>query len=811
MSSAESVRTELRLRCPELAAAIFDDLAPDLIGTPRPRTSSRDINDPIWKLFTLSPAQASIVDLPLMQRLRRVRQLGLAHLVYPGAQHSRLEHSIGTMRAAGVMFARLSRGTRLNQREKEDVEELISVAALLHDCGHTAFSHLGERVLGDVYGPEFRAAQAVLQAHLQDPISLSSSATATGRLRPKPVPAAEIISVLFVLSPSMEALIGQLGLRLSADRACLSIADMIMGRPSDICDKGAEYHHYIKAIISGDIDCDKIDYVARDAYYAGLPISADVDRLLSQLATAKLTRDNCPSDLKVQFGAPSPDMYYLLGIRPAGASALEMFVMTRSYLFERIYTHHKVRAAERAMERLLRQFLQYQKGVRRRSLAWCLRFLVERGGDDAVLDRLSRWDEGDADADENFRRRADRILDRDLPQRALALSLRTLADFQRDVGRLASATFNTWSLAFEDIAQNTLDIEDGIDGLLDPRGDGGIYLDWVASNPVKENPDIWVHDPSSPGTLLRVNRYFDVEQLSNAYRDVKLTGWIFCDRERKADVAAAAAYVLHERYDLLPGPEAFRRAKVPENDHAAALRVLRTRIDDRAKSLVDNLLGTSGPRAIKPPPGAWLSALAALDEAERLPAAGKLSDKVAACGFPRNFYDDFQFALVVLEFLVRHQVTFNRHAIFAHSIPYGNEKRFQGHLRDFLSGDKDFSLICTVEEHTSASGGSVDLVVRSKDRNRRPVIVELKSEKSGHEKQYESHAGQPLQYAEAGYGRVTILYCQYASEASVRPADTLDVRKNDADSPQLAICLGQRAFASVPSAGGATTVPPGAV
>ena len=810
MPTAGSVRAELRSRCPELAAAIFDDLAPDLIGVPRPRGGSRDINDPIWKLFTLSPAQASIVDLPLMQRLRRVRQLGLAHLVYPGAQHSRLEHSIGTMRAAAVMFAKLSRETRLEQRDKEDIEELISVAALLHDCGHTAFSHLGERVLGDVYGKEFHAAQEVLQAHLQDPISFSPSEPTIGRLRPRPLPAAEIISVLFVLSPTMEALIGQLGLRLPADRACLSMAGMIMGRPSDVCGKGTEYHHYIKAIVSGDIDCDKIDYVARDAYYAGLPISADVDRLLSQLATAKLTRDNCPSDLKVQFGAPSPDTYYLLGIRPAGASALEMFVMTRSYLFERIYTHHKVRAAERAMERLLRHFLQYQKEVRGRPLVWCLRFLLERGGDDAVLDRLSRWDEGDAGADENFRRRAHRILDRDLPQRALALSLRTLDDFRRDAGRLASATFNTWSLAFEDIAQNTLNIEDGIDGLLDPKGDDGIYLDWVASNPVKENPDIWVHDPSSPGTLLRVNRYFDVEQLSNAYRDVKLTGWIFCDRERKAQVAAAAAYVLHERYDLLPGAEAFRRAKVPENEYRAAFVALRQRVDDRGKSLIDNLLDRPGQRAIKPPPGTWLSPLGRLDEAERLPAAEMLSGKVAACGFPRGFYDDFQFALVVLEFLVRHQVAFNRHALFADATPRKNEKRFQDHLRDFLSGDKEFSRICTVEEHTSASGGSTDLIVRSKDGNRRPVIVELKSEQTSFGKQYEYHAGQPLQYAEAGYGRVTILYCQYASEASVRPADTLDIRKNDADSAQLTICLGQRAFAKVPSAGGATTVAPGA-
>ena len=720
MPGAEAVRAELRSRCPELAAAVFDDLAPDLIGTRFVRTSSRDINDPIWKLFTLSPAQASIVDLPLMQRLRRVRQLGLAHLVYPGAQHGRLEHSIGTMRAASVMFGKLSRATTLDQRKKDDIEDLISVAALLHDCGHTAFSHLGERVLGDVYGPELDAAQEVLRSHLHDPISFARGEPGGVALRPGRLPAAEIISVLFVLSPTMEAFVGRLGLRYSSDQACLYIAGMIMGRPSDICKDGRQYHHYIKSIVSGDVDCDKIDYVARDAYYAGLPISADVDRLMSQLATAQLTADNCPADLRVEFGDPSPDTYYLLGIRPAGASALEMFVMTRSYLFERIYTHHKVRAAERSMERLLRQFLQYQKEIRGRPLVWCLRFLFERGGDDAILGRLARWDEGDPDADANFRQRALRLLDRDLPQRALALSLRTLDDFQRDAGRLASATFSTWSLAFEGIAQNTLDIEDAIQGLLDQAvAPDGIYLDWVTSNPVKENPDIWVHDPNSIGTLLRVNRYFDVEQLSNAYRDVKLTGWVFCDRERKAEVAAATAYALHDRYDLLPGSEALRRAKVPDNDYRNALMALRGRLpEDRGRGLVDNLLGTSGQRAIRPPRGAFLAALAALDESERLPLAERLADKIAACGLPRSFYDDFQFALVALQFLAQHQTTYNRHSHFAQPEPHKNEKRFQDHLRDFLRGNADFARICEVEEHASAAGGSTDLIVRSREGNR---------------------------------------------------------------------------------------------
>ncbi|MDX7952923.1 HD domain-containing protein [Lichenihabitans sp. Uapishka_5] len=806
MTTAAFIRSALRERCGELASAVFDKLAEDLIGTPGQARSSKDINDPIWKLFTLTPEQVSVVDLPLMQRLRRVRQLGLAHLVYPGAQHSRLEHSIGTMRAATVMFNKLSRNTDLDEKDRERIEQLISLAALMHDCGHTAFSHLGERVLASIFNSEFATAQEILRANLPDPVAFAEAETRTHKALPtKPPAAAEVLSALFVLSPAMSTFMGALGLPYTADEACLFVCGIIMGRPSTLMRRGRAYHHYIKSIVSGDIDCDKIDYVARDAYYAGLPISADVDRLLSQLATARLDRNTELPEIKVRFGDPDPDVYHLLAIRPAGASALEMFVMTRSYLFERIYTHHKVRAAERSLERLLREFLQYQKSVRGRSLEWCLAFILNRGGDDAVLDRLAEWEDENTEAQENFRTRAKRILDRKLPQRAFAISLRTLADYNRQAGRLPSATFIPWSLAFEDIAQNNLEIEDSIQAYLQ-GGKDRIYVDWIGSNPVKENPDIWVHDPSFVGTLLRVNHYFDVEQLSNAYRDVKLTGWVFCDDELKTDVAAATAYTLYEKYDLLPGPEALRRAKISKNSYHEALQALGRRIGSHADAHVANLLDASPQRVLRPPMNSFLPPLVSLDQNERALAATSLAGKFAASGLQRHYYDDFQFALIVLEFLVRHQVAFYRHPMFKDPVPRKNEERFQNHLMDFLRSQADFLQICEVSEHNVAAGGFTDVVVGSKDKNRRPVVVELKSAETDLAEQYENHAGQPLQYAEANYGRVALLYCQFASKASMRPADTLDLRSNVSASNQVTICLGQRAFADVPSAGGATTV-----
>jgi hypothetical protein len=559
--------------------------------------------------------------------------------------------------------------------------------------------------------------------------------------------------------------------------------------------------------VSGDIDCDKIDYVARDAYYAGLPVSADLDRLLSQLSPAALDENTVAHGVDIQFGAPHPDVYYLLAIRPAGTSALEIFVMTRSYLFERIYTHHKVRAAERALERILRRFLTYQQRVQNRDLWWCLNFMLDRGGDDAVLSKIASWSEGDDETNNKFRSWATALLDRQLPQRALAISLRTLDDYAPQRGRLPTAAFLPWSLAYEVLAQRSLDLEDLITKVASLSAGDEIYVDWTVPNPVRENPEIWVKEPSQPNTLLRVNRYFDVEQLSNAYRDVKMTGWVFSTPAVRVRVAAATAFALHKEYDLVPGPEATRRAKVSENSYQAELRNLSVASSDR--EVISNLLNTSGTRALRPPMAMFLPSLGALGFVEDKPVAERLS-KAFSGALPRHYYDDLQFALVVMSFLLQHCVAFNRHGVFADPVPYQNERRFQEHLRDYLRGQAEFTRLCNVVEHAGSSGGETDLIISSLQHGRRPVIVELKSAQRNYEEQYDAHAGQPLQYAEENYGRVTFLYCQYASEAAVRVEDTIQVRQNSTTkSPQMTICIGQWAFAQPPSAGGATTTPIG--
>ncbi|RME13324.1 MAG: HD domain-containing protein, partial [Aquificota bacterium] len=102
----------------------------------------KEFSDPIHQLIKAYDCELKVIDSFPLQRLRFINQLGIAYLVFPSAQHSRFEHSLGTMELAGRIFESLGlRDKRLYQ--------LVRLAGLLHDVGHTPFSHTTEVLLGD--------------------------------------------------------------------------------------------------------------------------------------------------------------------------------------------------------------------------------------------------------------------------------------------------------------------------------------------------------------------------------------------------------------------------------------------------------------------------------------------------------------------------------------------------------------------------------------------------------------------------------------------------------------------------------------
>ncbi len=188
------------------------------------------IRDPLWDNIRLGTAAIAVLDTVPMQRLRYVRQLGHAFLVYPGATHTRFEHALGAYHLTRRALAALQERGELEAVPEAD-RLAARLAALLHDVGHYPFSHTLE--------------EAGFPHHER----------------------------LGVDRLSREPLAGALD-RLGVPRLAEAIGRFITGQSGSP----------LQGLISGSLDLDKIDYLSRDARMCGVPYGAvDVDRLIASL------------------------------------------------------------------------------------------------------------------------------------------------------------------------------------------------------------------------------------------------------------------------------------------------------------------------------------------------------------------------------------------------------------------------------------------------------------------------------------------------------------------------------------------------
>lgn len=191
-----------------------------------------EIRDPIHGFIYREPEERDIVDTALFQRLRKLRQLAMANLVYPGATHTRFDHSLGAFHVAGEIIRRLT--------ESSEVRRLVRYAALLHDVGHGPFSHVGEPILKK-YSLKEKLPDDQHKIH-------------------------ELIGQQIILShPDLDL--------------SKKFRNQIVGLL-----EGTYGHQFLHDIVSGPMDADKQDYLLRDSYFSGVKYGIyDVERLHNTL------------------------------------------------------------------------------------------------------------------------------------------------------------------------------------------------------------------------------------------------------------------------------------------------------------------------------------------------------------------------------------------------------------------------------------------------------------------------------------------------------------------------------------------------
>lgn len=265
------------------------------------------LRDPVHGLVSFEADEFSIVPRLMqaeeVQRLRRIRQLGLSSLAYPGADHTRFSHAIG---AAHVMTRFIGRLRQIHgelpasQRLTDEQARDAVAAAFLHDLGHGPLSHLFEEAVPEGPRHEVWTIRIVLD------------------------PQTEVHRILVAADPELPA----------------RVAELIQGR---------HVLPYLASTVSGTFDVDRCDYLLRDAHFTGVSYgSFDLDWLVRSLRLGHPIQAGRAPFLAVD------------GVK--GLPAIESFVLARLFMFQQVYFHKASRASDWHFSRILSRLRRLLQG-----------------------------------------------------------------------------------------------------------------------------------------------------------------------------------------------------------------------------------------------------------------------------------------------------------------------------------------------------------------------------------------------------------------------------------------------------------------
>jgi len=254
------------------------------------------IRDSVWGDIALYDRELMLIDTPPFQRLRRVQQLGFLSLTFPGAHHTRFEHSLGVLHLTRVVLLRLLHLPSCPDLREEDLSTALA-AALLHDIGHYPYSH---------------AVEELELQHIRRHEDIGKEIITSD-------PVASILTDHWRVDPQRVA-------RLLDKKALVDGPDGLF-----------------QDLLSGALDVDKLDYLPRDAHYCNVPYGVvDTQRLVLSLRV---------------YSDPTQDRLRLV-IDEKGIGALQSLVFAKYLMFFNVYWHKTSRLTTVMFLRALQDALE---------------------------------------------------------------------------------------------------------------------------------------------------------------------------------------------------------------------------------------------------------------------------------------------------------------------------------------------------------------------------------------------------------------------------------------------------------------------
>jgi len=266
------------------------------------QVSEKVINDTIHGSFHVDDVRSQLLKTPEFNKLSHIKQLGLAHLVFPGAHHTRFEHSLGVSHVGGLM----SDSLKLDADEKQ----LVQVAAMLHDVGHGPYSHTLEHILHERGGIDHMSVTEGIITGDHDVLRAGEQSVFSDRDR---VP--DILERHGIEPEQISSLIR------GAD-AMGTERNLFWNEGQDVF---SDDDHTLANVVHGPVDCDQIDYLLRDAHFTGVKHGIIDHRHLIH-------------NLHRHAGN--------IAIDESGLPALEGMLTARALMYSAVYFHRVTRITE---------------------------------------------------------------------------------------------------------------------------------------------------------------------------------------------------------------------------------------------------------------------------------------------------------------------------------------------------------------------------------------------------------------------------------------------------------------------------------
>ena len=288
----------------------------------------KSIKDPVHGYITIPREYCRLfVDTPIFQRLRLIEQTSMRWL-FPGARHDRFIHSLGVYHLAKRIFDALGKNVQDKEvkailTDTSGLKSTFLVAALMHDCGHSPFSHTLEKFYNKcadeiAHERAFKALKKVAPQKDRDDLDF----TKIGGKHPAHH---EAMSAFVLLSQYTEAMVGA---GVDSGLAARMITGAAYKRPDNIREKVANV--LIELVNGSALDVDKLDYIIRDTWASGVKNTAiDVDRLVHGATIVREHKLNGDDAIHFAF-------------KKSSISVVQSVIDARNYLYDWIYGHHTV-------------------------------------------------------------------------------------------------------------------------------------------------------------------------------------------------------------------------------------------------------------------------------------------------------------------------------------------------------------------------------------------------------------------------------------------------------------------------------------